>query len=256
LPRGWVADERIGLLRQRAEQVASEVPESMIVKDARLSLVQPLWEEVGDVTATILCLRHPVAAAEGLRARHALTLDQGLFLWFRYNAAAVLNRSDALVVELESLVTEPESQLSRIASYLELQVDSRAVDAVARTLSLTNAEPATGDLGESPIGVICRHLYDLIRSGQGLESDEMVWTWANLATELPWAGPGDPDILRSRREVTELGYQVRRLFRENKIARRRLTRLEDRLRHALLELDHLTLAQTKDLLDAMLDGRR
>jgi hypothetical protein len=56
--------------------------------------------------------------------------------------------------------------------------------------------------------------------------------------------------------VTELGSQVRRLFRENKVARRRLTRLEDRLRQALLELDHLTLAQTRDLLDAMLDSRR
>jgi hypothetical protein len=256
LPQGWVGDERIGPLRLRAEQVVSEMPEPMIVKDPRLSLFQPLWEEVGHVPATILCLRHPAAAAELLKARHDLTMDQGLFLWFRYNAAAVLNRPDALVVEFESLVKEPESQLTRIAIHLELQVDPTAVDAVAQSLSLTNAEPAAGDLGETPIGVICRRLYDLIRSGQSLESDEMVWTWASLATELPWAGPGDSDIVRSRREVTELGSQVRRLFRENKVARRRLTRLEDRLRQALLELDHLTLAQTRDLLDAMLDSRR
>ena len=256
LPKGWVEDERIALLRHRAEQIARETPERRIVMDSRLSLVQPLWQDVGAVPATILCLRHPVAAARWLEARHQLTLDQGLFLWFRYNAAAGVNRPDAMVVEFESVMASPESELTRIADHLELKVDSKLIDAAARTVLLARAEPGSDNLGDSPIGFVCSRLYDLIRSGDSLESDEMVWTWARLVTELPWAGPGDPDIIRARREVTELGFQVRRLSRENKVRRRRVGRLEDQLQQALLKIDELTIAQTRYLLDAMEGGRR
>ena len=255
LPRGWVEDNRIASLRQRAAQVARETPERTIVEDPRLSLVQPLWEDVGDVPATILCLRNPGAAAECLKARHELTMDQGLFLWFRYNAAALLNRPNALVVEFESLMTQAESQLVRIASYLHLQPDSKIIEAVARTLSPVHTDQGMDDLGDTLIGALCGRLHELIRSGETLESDEVVWTVANLVTELPWAGPGDPDLIRARREVTELGYQLRRLSFENRIGRRRLRRLEAELWQASVTVDELTIAQTRDLLDAMQGGR-
>jgi hypothetical protein len=256
LPRDWVEDERIAPRRQRAEQVARETPDRMIVEDPRLSLVQPLWEEVGDVPATILCLRDPGTTAERLKAKHELTMDQGLFLWFRYNAAAVLNRPDALVVEFEALVTQPDTQLARIADHLDLRVDSKIFEATTRTLSLMHTDLATNDLGDTPIGVVCGRLHDLVRSGENLESDEMVWTLASLVTELPWAGPSDPDIIRARREVRELGSQVRRLSRENKFGRQRLRRLEAELRQAHSKVDELTIAQTRVLLDAMQGGRR
>lgn len=256
LPRGWVDDERIEPLRQRAEQVARETPVRMIVEDPRLSLLQPLWEEVGDVPATILCIRHPAAAAERLKTRHELTMDQGLFLWFRYNSAAILNRPNALVVEFESLVAQPASVFARIVDHLELKVDSEIIEAAALTLPLGHTDRAMEDLFGTLIGELCGRLHNLIRSGENLESDEVVWTMANMVTELPWAGPADPDIIRARREVTELGYQVRRLSRENKLGQGRLKRLEAELGQAISKVDQLTLAQTRDLLDAMQDGRR
>jgi len=251
LPPGWVDDERISYLRLRADLVASQTPERMIVKDSRLSLVQPLWEDVGSVCATILCLRNPIAVAELLSAQYSLTVSQSLFLWFRYNASAFLVRPDALVVEYESLLENSVIELTRIADHIDLDVDSGLIEAAARTMPPLTHDRGETDPRDTPIEVMCKRLHDLMRSGERLDSDETVWLWARLATELPWAGPGDPDIRRARREVVELSTQVLRLTRDERRTSRRLRRLEADLQQALRAADDATLNQTMDLLAAL-----
>lgn len=248
LPPGWVRDERLTELRDRARQLSTEIPERMVVKDPRLSLVQPLWEDVGSVPASVLCLRHPAAVATSLFMRNQFVVDQGLFLWFRYIAAATLNCPNALLVEYESLLEDPVPQLNRVADHIALEVSKKTVEAAAKTVYREMAHHEGADFPDTPIGVVCRRLYDLVRSGEALETDQEVWIWARLVTELPWAGPADREIGRARREVAELKLEIHRLTEENQRRQRRLQRLETELRHALRTVDITSVADTIDLL--------
>ena len=256
LPSGWTGDERLIELREQAGQLSSEMPDTMVVKDPRLSLLQPLWEEVGTVPASILCLRHPAAVANSLLMRNQFSVDQGLFLWFRYNAAATLNRPDALVVEYESLLADPVPQLNRVAGHIALDVSTKTVEAAAGTVYQSMSHHEGAGLPDTPIGVVCRHLYDLLRSGDALDADNAVWVWARLVTELPWAGPGDRDVNRARREVEDLRIQIDRLNEEKKQRERRLLRLETELRHALRTVDIMSISETADLLQSWETGLR
>lgn len=248
LPAGWVNDERLTELRDRAEQIASEIPERMIVKDPRLSLVQPLWEDVGRVPASVLCLRHPAAVAASITARNKFSADEGLYLWFRYSAAAVLNRPDALVVEYESLLAEPVPQLERVARHIDLEVSDTTVDAAAGTVYQTMSHHHGTDLPDTPIGIMCRRLYEALQSAQSLDTDTALWLWMRLATDLPWAGPADREIRRARNEVAELTAKIDRLIQENKRGQQRLQRLETDLRHTLRTIDIASISGTVDLL--------
>ena len=251
LPRGWLDDERLGELRIRAQELSAEIPERMIVKDPRLSLVQPLWEDVGSVPASVLCVRHPRAVADSLRARNEFTVDQGLLLWFRYNAAALLNRPDALIVEYESLLADPVPELTRIAEHLDPEVSTKTIEAAAHTVHRDMAHHQGADVPDSPIGEMCRRLYDLLRSREALETDRDVWLWARLVTELPWAGPVDRDIARVRREVDELALEIDRLTTAKERSEERSRRLETELRAALTTVDIVSISANADLLQTM-----
>lgn len=248
LPRGWVEDERLTELRDRAEELSAGIPERMVVKDPRLSLLLPLWEDVGTVPAAVSCVRHPTAVANSLFVRNQFTVDQGLFLWFRYNAAATLNCPDALVVEYESLLADPETHLRRVADHLGLGVSEKTVRAAAGTVRRSMSHHEGANVPETPVGVVCRRLYDLLRSGEPLETDHDLWIWARLVTTLPWAGPGDREIGRARREVAQSRQEVERLTAESQRWEPRLRRLENELRQALRTVDTVSISETAALI--------
>ena len=248
LPAGWTEDARLTELRARAEQVSHEIPADMVVKDPRLSLVQPLWDEVGRVRPSVLCLRHPAAVAESLRARNEFRIDEGLFLWFRYNAAAVMNRPDALTVEYETLLTDPVPQLRRVVEHIEIEASAQTIEAAAGTVYRDMAHHAPAELPGTPIGVVCGLLYEQLRTEAEVESNDMLWTWSRLLTELPWPGPGDREIQRARREAAEATSRIARLVAEKRRSEERLERVESELRHALAAVDLVTMSGTADLL--------
>jgi hypothetical protein len=250
---GWMEDQRITPIRDRAKHVSDRLPDRVVVNDPRLAFVQPLWETVGSAPATILCLRHPMAVAGSLQTEHGLNVDHGLFLWFRYSAAAILNRPDSLIVEHESLLNEPEGQLTRIAEHIALETSPRILATAASTVSTGEARPVGTALPESPIGAICLRLYDVLQSGHPLEDDEAVYLWARLATELPWSGPGDVDVRRARREVIEQGINVARLTRENQRNERRLERLALELQRTTRAMDEMALREIVGIMEALQD---
>jgi hypothetical protein len=248
LPPGWVYDERLADFHHRAEELSKDIPGKMVVKDPRLSLLQPLWEEVADVPASVLCLRHPTAVAHSLNMRNEFTIDEGLFLWFRYMAAALINRPDALLVEYELLLEDPEPQLNRVADHIGLEVSEQTVKAAARTVYREMAHHEGADLPDTPIGVVCGQLYELLGSGERLEADNSLRVWARLVTELPWAGPSDHEISRVRREIRQLETVIDRLKDDKSQLDRRLRRLEQELRYALRMVDVVSIAESADQL--------
>jgi hypothetical protein len=205
-------------------------------------MVQPLWEAVGGVKATILCLRHPMTVAGSLYSTHQVGLERALFLWFRYSAAAIINSPDALIVEHETFLLEPDRQLNRVVDYIGLETSSKILGATAQSISGHVVGDETPSLPEGPIGAMCSRLYEVLQSGRPLEDDEPVFLWARLATELPWGGPGEIDVRRARREVVEQGINVARLARENQRNEDRLQRLTDELQRTLRTMDRMSFA--------------
>jgi len=256
LPPAWVEDDHLSELRDQATELAKEMPSRMVVKDPRLSLVQPLWEEVTTVPASILCIRHPIAVSKSLRKRNGLTVDQSLFLWFRYSAAAALNCRDALVVEYEALLEDPVAQLTGVSDHIGLEVSEKTLEAASRTVYRSMAHHQGEELPETPIGIVCRRLYDLVRSGEALEADQFVSIWAHLATDLPWTGPAERAMRQIRHEVTELKLENERLTHGNKEKERRLRRLATELRNASIAGDAVSIAEVADLLRSQVNDAR
>lgn len=255
LPDGWIDDERIADLRERAGQLAAEMSDEMVVKDPRLSLLQPLWDAVAPMRPAVLSLRHPAAVAGSLQQRNGFTIDQGLFLWFRYTAAAIINRPDLLVVEYERLLDEPESELRRTAAHIELDVAATAIAAAARSLRRAMAHHDAEPLPHTPIGEICGTFYELLRSGGDLDASPALATWSRLVTSLPWAGPSDREITLAQRATRRAEVEVERLRADAAKLRARVRRLEGELRIALAALDEAALSGVFDLLDSTSGGR-
>lgn len=248
LPPGWVGDERLEGLRQLVADVVAEIPPDMVVKDPRLSLLLPFWEEVTEVPVSMVCVRHPVAVAKSLVTRNHFSVDHSLFLWFRYNAAAVLNRPDSLVVEYELLLASPADQLRRIADHISLDASPTTVEAAASSVHGGMSHHQPEPLPDTPIGEMCRRLYDLLRSEQPLETDHEVWVWARLVTELPWTGPGDREIGRLRSQLADSEREVATLLADNRKLEKRQQRLDTEMRHVHEMLDKATIEHAADLL--------
>lgn len=244
LPKGWEEDQRISDIRMQIGDIASTIPERMVVKDPRLSLLQPLWAAATNVVASVLCLRHPMAVADSLKARNDFAVEHGLYLWFRYNAAAMLNYPGALIVEFESLLEDSRVELERVADHLDMGMSVKSLEGAAGTVSPTMSHSDSTELPDTPVGIICGRLYEALRSGQRLEADTTLDIWARLATELPWAGPEDRDISRVRREVTDLRREITRLEADKQRMDGRVLRLESELRQALVTVDSVSIFET------------
>jgi hypothetical protein len=105
----------------------------------------------------------------------------------------------------------------------------------------------SAQLPDSPIGAICGRLYELLVSGQAVDSDPELWLFARLVTELPWAGPNDRDISRARREIDEWRTALDRLRAENAQLDRRVRRLQTELRLALHVVDSAVISESLGL---------
>ena len=197
-PPGWVDDERIRTQRERVSELAAQLPAQMVVKDPRLSLVQPLWDAVSLPQPALLCVRHPAAVAGSVHARNELSVEQGLYLWFRYNAASLLCRPNALVVEYERLLDDPESELRRTAAHIDLEVSDATVAAACVSLHGDMSHHTPEDLPPSPISEICEALHRALRSGEQLDDLHDLQVWAQLATVLPWATESEREVARAK----------------------------------------------------------
>jgi hypothetical protein len=249
LPPGWVDDERLRDHRERARQLAAELPANMVVKDPRLSLTQPLWDEVSAPQPALLCVRHPGAVAGSLNKRNELTMEQGLYLWFRYNAASMMCRPDALVIEYERLLADPEAELRRAAAHIGLEVSDATVAAASHSLHGSMSHHDGNHLPPSPVSEICEALHEAIGEGRPLEDLPGVWLWARLAAALPWATESEQEVARAQQASKNAERENERLQVENRRIGARAERLESELRHTLAIVDAVTVVGVADLIE-------
>jgi hypothetical protein len=96
------------------------------VKDPRICILFPAWQDVfSDMGIGIKCVfavRDPVEVAKSLQKRDGFSLEHGLLMWMNHMLTAEYLTRDLprVFVAFESLIENPEGEISRIIEKLEL----------------------------------------------------------------------------------------------------------------------------------------
>lgn len=106
------------------------------IKDPRLCILLPFWQDIlrtcGCIAHNIVTIRNPMEVALSLQKRNNLPIEQGLLLWQYYNLHCLKEiNNEFLVVSFQELLENPETELSRIGDFLQVQyTDSQIQDFV------------------------------------------------------------------------------------------------------------------------------
>jgi glycosyltransferase involved in cell wall biosynthesis len=128
LPLGWERDSLLLDLRQRAKQALEEefaAREDWGWKDPWLALTLPFWLQLVPTPRYVVCFRNPVDVADSIVEVHSSrkwsSFEDGVDLWVQYTAKALEHTagSPRILVAYEDVISDPEAELRRVASFLE-----------------------------------------------------------------------------------------------------------------------------------------
>lgn len=131
---GWQRDAGLEDLRVRARTLlASDFAGARLwgFKDPRTSLTLPFWDELLGQARYVICHRRPLDSARSLEKRNGIRLDDGVALWTRYTAAALVNTAGRrrILVGYDELFAARETLLGELAGFLGV---SESVDGAVR----------------------------------------------------------------------------------------------------------------------------
>lgn len=104
------------------------------LKDPRVAILLPFWKRVFarcDVTVDyILALRSPMSVAQSLSKRDKLDMTKSYLLWFGHVLSSLrLSRDEKLlIVDYDNLLQQPDREICRISSFLNLPVESNELE--------------------------------------------------------------------------------------------------------------------------------
>lgn len=109
------------ILRSRALCFLRQNPEMTVMKDPRLSITLPLWQNMIDDLDVIICYRNPIEVAKSLFIRNAIPEKQALRLWQLYNDR--LKNLNAAFVHFGANVPEYEyfDNVRRMSEFLDIE---------------------------------------------------------------------------------------------------------------------------------------
>ncbi len=147
----------LDLLKQKMDGVAGIYG----VKDPRFSRLMPFWKDIfntaGVETAYVIPLRNPISVALSLQKRNGFDFEKSFFLWQQYmvlSATAITPGSPAIVVDFDSMLSQPDVQLRRVSNALNLEKPSEKLlqeySLEYLDLSLRHAEYSLADLQREP----------------------------------------------------------------------------------------------------------
>lgn len=116
--------ERGGQFGEGMRKVRHETGDGAI-KDPRLCLTWSAWAQHVNVDRSVVCIRHPFEVADSLRRRQRIPMQLGFRFW-RYHVRALREATppDMVVVDLESLTSDPKSELGMLVDGLELDIET------------------------------------------------------------------------------------------------------------------------------------
>ncbi|MGO1118058.1 sulfotransferase [Rhodovibrionaceae bacterium A322] len=137
LPENWINNAILPSVRSEITKVLDrDFSDSAFwaVKDPRLSLLLPLWEELAlqqeSRVHCLITLRNPLEVAGSLKRRNSLPLEQGLLLWLRYSLSAeALSRGKARAfVTYEQIMGDWETTMTRLGQEMGLTWAQKPAD--------------------------------------------------------------------------------------------------------------------------------
>ncbi len=138
LEEGWWESPRLDSHRLRIRALLEKefLPGGPFgIKDPRLSLLFPLWENVLKAlaveTVCIIPLRNPLEVADSLRKRNGFSIDKSAFLWMKYlSDAEYYSRGfRRIFLHFNDLLHDPEGTLSLISNVLDVRYPKTWQDA-------------------------------------------------------------------------------------------------------------------------------
>lgn len=106
-----------------------EKSDTVAVKDPRIAVLLPLWEEVleslGIIAEYIWVFRNPLEVKESLRKRNGFRQKHGLLLWIQYNLsiAKFLENKDYLMINYNNLLEDMET-IKSFSDFFGIKYDS------------------------------------------------------------------------------------------------------------------------------------
>ncbi len=167
LLEGWQHDERLRGLRTQARQIISgHLSEGLnVIKDPRLSILAPFWQELVPVHGTIVMLRSPAEVAASLARRNGLDSEASAELWLRYTLDAIALCSHPHVLSYEDLLNDRrEEAISHVVELLDLpKPDEEQLAAVTEAVRRDLRHHAGSPPLEGTAGSASEALYEQLR---------------------------------------------------------------------------------------------
>lgn len=158
-PNGWERSPQLVPLRRRLERLIATQPAARrSLKDPRMTVTLPFWQSLVPHTATVVCLRSPLAVARSLERREGMQPHWAVGLWALHTALAVRHAKAGrrLFVAYEDLLADGGGEAERIARFVGVaarRAEAAAGAVVAPQLSHSGAaldrEDALGNLGRA-----------------------------------------------------------------------------------------------------------
>ncbi|RLA61608.1 MAG: hypothetical protein DRR04_02530 [Gammaproteobacteria bacterium] len=143
--------DHLAAIQSILEQMPAD--RSWLLKDPRLVVTWPLWEQALDDAVVVFVYRDPLAVAASLRRRNGFALSLGLALWEYYNHFTItaLQGRDVICLSFDTIAADPAVCLDGVLEQLvELGVAcERSLDAGVFDASLGKSRAADQDMAEA-----------------------------------------------------------------------------------------------------------
>ena len=114
--------------------------EKFVIKDPRICLLFPLWEEacleLSINIKTILPYRNPLEVAESLQARNGFSLQKGYLLWLKHflEAECYSRAYERMFISFEELLNEPTLALEKLRTLIDIELTVEELEKVKEFL--------------------------------------------------------------------------------------------------------------------------
>lgn len=139
LDPGWHRSSRLHAFVPELHECLAHIrstndPAHYVIKDPRLSLLMPLWRSAVTESDVVLVLRHPRAVCQSLNRRNGFTYEKTARLWLRYVASSLESTTQPIILEYESVISQPQHTLSALANLLLPSIDTELAVAGASSV--------------------------------------------------------------------------------------------------------------------------